>query len=220
MKQFLQNQIQVKKNEVSKDMEEKAEKERLERNRLVNLLSAEKQQSFYQQKEILDKISNFRLSNTSFKKVKDKSESQDDYSFLDEDWQMEELKTRVRDSESNRRNQVNIDFFNAVQHQMNKQTTDRKKEREDKNVEVQDRHVWEKEYKVVLDDEKNKGLKKQEAYRKAVLEQIEENKKETKNFKLIEDNKYVKMMNHWMNMDKVDKKEASNPIDTWHPGRR
>ena len=79
MKQFLQKQIQVNKNRVSKDMEEKAEKERLERNRLVNLLSVEKQQSFYQQKEMLDKISNFRLSNTSFKKVKDKSESQDDY---------------------------------------------------------------------------------------------------------------------------------------------
>ena len=126
MKQFLQNQIQVNKKRASKNMEEKAEKERLERNRLVNLLSAEKQQSFYQQKEMLDKISDFRLSNKSFKKVKDKSESQDDYSFLDEDWQMEEIKTRVRDSESNRRKQLNIDSFNAVQHQIDNNSTNRK----------------------------------------------------------------------------------------------
>ena len=54
---------------------------------------------------------------------------------------MEDIKGRGRDSESKRRKQLNIDSFIAVQHQMAKHTTNRKNEREDKNLEVQDRHV-------------------------------------------------------------------------------
>ena len=73
---------------------------------------------------------------------------------------MEDIKGRGRDSESNRRKQLNIDSFNAVQHQMAKHTTNRKNEREDKNLEVQDRHVWEKEYKALLDDDKTTWKRK------------------------------------------------------------
>ena len=73
---------------------------------------------------------------------------------------MEDIKGRGRDSESNKRKQLNIDSFNAVQHQMDKNTTNRKNEREDKNLEVQDRHVWEKEYKALLDDDKTTWKRK------------------------------------------------------------
>ena len=219
MKVMLQNQIKSNELSLGKHREDKVEKERVERNRLVDLLNAEKQQHVYQQNELLDKISDYRLAKKNFKIVKEKSEKEDDFSFLDEGWQMDKVKKREQESESNRRKQLNIESFNAVQSQMAKHQDRKIKDNECKNLEIEDRHVWEKEYKVVRDVEKNKDQGKKETYRNAVLDQMESNRRESEKFNRCEDEEYSRMKSQWLKRKEEENKEARQPIDRWHPAR-
>ena len=219
MKVMLQNQIISNELSADKHREAKVEKERVERNRLVDLLNAEKQQHVYQQHELLDKISDYRLAKKNFKIVKQKSEKEDDFSFLDEGWQMDKVKKIELESESNRRKQLNIDSFNAVLGQMAKHQERKLKDNECKNLEIEDRHVWEKEYKVVLDVEKNIGQGKKETYRNTVLDQLESNRRNLERFNHCEDEEYARMRSQWLKRNEEENKEARQPIDRWHPAR-
>ena len=220
MKNFLQNQIYKNKERASKDMEVKEMNEKMERKRLEDLLDAEKQQVVYHKHEMQDKISNYKLAKTNFLKVKEKSENTDSFAFLDESWQMEEIKTKDIYSEENRRKQVNMDCFTEVQKQMAKHQATKTEDNEAKLIEVQDRHLFEKEYKTMIEKEKNEDLHNKEMYRQAVFDLVDQNKRDKEKLDMNEQIKFADMKNRWLDLQSMDKREAGNPIERWHPTRK
>ena len=220
MKTILQHQIQNNKVSSDRKKKEKEEKEWNERNKLINLLDAEKQQMIYQKNEMFDDITNFKLGKKNFKSILDNTEKTDDYAFLDEGWQLDDQKIRNEDHEHIRGKQLNASTFNAIQNQMAEHDSEKKKAKETEHLEIQDRLVWEKEHKNLLAVEKSKEQQKKETYRRAVEEQLRSNCIKKEILKLTEEEECAKMLNRWKMMNEVDEKEAANPIDSWHPSRQ
>ena len=231
-KEIVQNEMEIKKNTYkvnllkqinsnfdtrTKLLNERKEKEKIERERLENICKAEQIEIKYMKGSKQKLNDNFISASEYIRNIQKSDSKRDNFSFLDDGWKMEKDKIQETNNTSEHRKQINLDCAEFNLAKLAEIQKINAKDQDIKGTELKDRLMWEAQLKSDLDQTKIDVKKKQDSYFSDISKQVQQ----TKNYQDLNQKYQEKQLQNLRNYQKhlisVDLRETQIPIDHRNP---